>query len=225
MPDSSIRVAPDSTGKRIRTRQRTVGGNPVEEQYVLSGSERVVSAHAFVSTFRIPARAVTGQPLFTVWNGGTNLIAVRRLSAEIDTIVAKAVLSPWLRLYRISAAPTTGTTVPLGQQDTAETMSASVVCRCDASADGTSSGTALAATANPAAHLWQQVAPRLHTAVGFVAPAVLSMVPDDGNLSAEAPLILRPSQGLMVRADAPAAPTANDWHYSLKAVLDEFTLP
>ena len=37
MPDSYIQVAPDSTGKKLRTFQRVVDGQTVEMQYILQG--------------------------------------------------------------------------------------------------------------------------------------------------------------------------------------------
>lgn len=39
MPESTVQVPPDSTGKKMRTRQRVIGANTVEEQYVALGGE------------------------------------------------------------------------------------------------------------------------------------------------------------------------------------------
>lgn len=225
MAEGIIQVAPDSTGSKLRTRSRTVGANTVHEQYVISQSERVVAARAWVSSHRIPVRASASQPVFTLWNGGLNLVSVRRLSMEVDSIVASTALAPYVRLYRITAAPTGGTVLAKGLQDTAETSSAAIVATCDASADGTNSATALAATANPTTHLWQQTVPRWHTLVGYGSLPVLNLLPDDANLNQEDPIILRPTQGLLVRVEAAAAMTAAAYSLYLKCAFGEFTLP
>lgn len=39
MPESVIQVAPDSTGKKLRTRQRVIGANTVEEQFIAQSAE------------------------------------------------------------------------------------------------------------------------------------------------------------------------------------------
>lgn len=225
MAEDFVQLAADGAGAKMRTRGRTIGANAVEEQYVLVASERVVVARLWWATSRIPCRAVTSQPLFTIWNGGTNLVAVRRLTAESDTIVAKAALSPVLRTFRMTTASTAGDTLVGFSQDTNDTGSAGVVARQDASADGTSSASALTATPNPTTKAWQQTAPRMHTAVGYLGPTVLNLLPDDSGVVAEGPLILRPSQGLVVRMEVAAAPTAADYHFYLKCVTDEYTLP
>lgn len=229
MPESSVGTAAGLTGARVRTRQRDIGGVTVQEPYSIIARERVVSARAWIASLRTPSRAVASQPIFTLWNGGTNLVAVRRLTMESDTGAALAQISPYARLYRITAAPTGGQALPKGQQDTLETSSGTIVGTGDASADGTSTATALAATANPTTHLWQQTIPRLHTAVGWVAPPIMNLLPDDPDLNGENPLTLRPNQGLMVRVEAATAMAAGTttagFMFFTKCILEEFTLP
>ncbi len=230
MPESSVRTAANLTGQYIRTRQRTINGTAVEEPYTIIANERVVSARGWVASFRTPSRAVASQPIFALWNGSTNLLAIRRLTMEADAGAALAQISPYARLYRISAAPTGGSTLTKGQQDTGETTSAGIVATGDASADGTNSTTPLAATvATGTSHLWQQTIPRLHTAVGWVSPAVMSLLPDDAELNREDPLVLRPSQGVLVRVEAAATMVAGTntagFMFYTKCVFGEFTLP
>jgi hypothetical protein len=234
--DDFVQVAPDSTGAKIRTRARTIGANAIEEQYVIVQQERVVSARAYTATFRTPSRAVSAQPVFVLWNGGTNPVSVRRLTMEYDSGASFTALTVTARLYRITAAPTGGTVLAKGQQDTNETTGVNIVATGDASADGTSSTTALAATANPTTHLWQQTMPRFSAAAAagtppsaWQVPAVLNLLPDDSTLLQEDPFVLRGSQGLMVRIDAPAAmvagtTTAGHMFY-VKCAFGEFTLP
>ncbi len=227
MPEGFIQVAPDSTGPKIRTRERTIGANTVEEQYaILLGSDRVVSSRVWYSSFRVPNRASTSQPMFSMFNTGTNPVSCRRLSVECDSNSPFTAASPWLRLYRVTAAPTNGSVVTGVQQDTGDAaINAGVVVRADHQGDGASATTALAATPNPTSQMWAQTVPRLATSAGWVSPPVLSMVPDDGALQQEDPLILRTNQGFVVRFEAAAAPTANFWFFMFKAVLGEFTTP
>lgn len=225
MAESFIQVPPNSTGLKSRTRQRVIGANTIEESYVISQSERVLVARTMMATFRTPARAVASQPLFVLWNGGTGLVAVRRLSLEVDSIAASIVASSYARTYRISAAPTGGTAVPKIQQDTNETSAVGVAATGDASADNTSSTTALAATANPVTPAWAQIIPRWQTLAGYQALPVLNMIPDDGNLNAEEPLTLRASQGVLIRLESPAALTAGAYTFHIKCAFDEYTLP
>lgn len=237
MPADGISVAPESTGPAIATYARTIGGETRHVQYTIAlPSERVVSARNYAATFRTPSRAVTSQPIFTLWNGGTNQVSVRRLTMEYDSGASFTGLTIYARLYRITAAPTGGTALTKGQQDTGETMSATIVATGDASADGTSSTTALAATANPTAHLWQQTLPRFATSTAAATPTaswqfppLLNLLPDDSALMQEDPLVLRPSQGLLVRVEAPAAMVAGTGTaghmFFVKCAFGEFTIP
>jgi hypothetical protein len=43
MPEDFVQVAPDSTGAKIHTRQRVIGANTIEEQYVIVQEEKVVT--------------------------------------------------------------------------------------------------------------------------------------------------------------------------------------
>lgn len=237
MPEDVIQLAPDSTGAKVRTRSRTVGANTVHEQYVLRGKQQIVTSRYYFNSFRqlVPRAALTttaiSQPMFTIWNGGSNIISVRRMVIECDAVVGKAsaTVVPVLRLYRLTAAPTNGSTLTGVTTDTGDTaLSATVVVRGDASGDGAISGTALTATANPTSPMWSQTLPiwGSTTLAGYQQPAVMAVVPDDPVLQSEDPIYLRASQGLMLRAEAPAATYgAGDWSLLVKAVIGEFTVP
>lgn len=251
MPDAIIGLAPDSTGPKVRTRTRTVGANTVHEQYLLPAKEPVVINRVWVSTFRARSRAVAvgsaaAQVIFTIWNGGTNLLSCRRLACEVDTAAARpAQPSPWLRSYRITSAPTGGFVQTPVQQDTADTaLSAGVVVRADVGTTGTASapsatvsdtgplpttpvmavtGLGAVGTAVP---MWAQVCPRNQSNSGWVAAPLLHLMPDDNRLNAEDPMVFRPNQGLAVRLEGPSVSTTAwaeaDWTLMFKAVLAEF---
>jgi hypothetical protein len=225
VPESFVQTGPDSTGKKIRTRQRTVGANTVEEQYaIVQPHDRVPVSRVWYSSLRIPSQASASFPLMSIYNTGTNPVSVRRLSIEASTATASAALSPYVRLYRVIAAPTGGSTVTGVQQDTSDAaINAGVVVRQAASADGTYS--AISATASPPSPMWSQVLPRYHTLTGFSPQAVMNLLPDDSVLNSEDPLILRTNQGCMVRFEAAAAPAVNVWQILVKTVLTEFTQP
>lgn len=210
----------------VRTRERSVGGNTVAEQYVIPILERVPSNKGTMSSFRTPARAVASlgsQSLLTIENktGSGLLVAVRQISVSVESVAAKAVIAPIVRTMRCTA-PTNGTVQTKGQTDTADTASASVEVRGDASADGTSSASALGATHTE--RMWSRFSPRFHTLVGQQDFDELFMTP---LLMPEYPTILREGQacGLVLVNNSGAAWTANDWHFLMSAAWEEFTLP
>jgi hypothetical protein len=127
----------------VRARERTdpVLGTTVAEQYVIPISERVASFKGLATSFRMPGRAATAQNLFAIFNasGSTVLVAVRRLSFQMDVTTALTAVAKQIKTSRITAVPTNGTAVTKVAIDSAQTSSASVTVWNDASADGTSS--------------------------------------------------------------------------------------
>ena len=171
MPESILPLPADGAGRKLRSRQRTVGANSVEEQYVLVGSEEVISHSGRAQTFRMPGLAgTTGQKLASIHNatGSTVLVRVNRITVDLAMTAAKlvTVLPPIIRVHRVTALPTGGTVLPKVTTDTALTSSASVALLQHASADGTS-GTAITATIPASNILVQEFAPRLITAAGY----------------------------------------------------------
>lgn len=231
MADGVVRLAPDSTGSYLHTRTRTVNSQTVHEEYVRSlDSDRVTASISSAATFRIPVRAVAAagsQPLLTMLNSAsaTAVIGIRRIAVEVDSIVARTALAPWIRTVRISAHAG-GTAVTPVTYDASTTLNATgLAILADASADGTNSTTALSATVSNANFIWQQVLPRWQTLVGYGTPGAIPMLPDDGGIMEDTPFMLRAGQGLMIRLDSPAALTAGDYHFGVKVAFEEFTLP
>lgn len=242
MGDSFVQVAPDGTGKLLRTRNRTVGANSIHEQYVIVQNEMVPINRLWVSTLRIPCRAVAAsgtQPLFSVFNGiaaGGNNVNCRRLSVEIDSVAQLAGASPILRLFRMSAqAATPGGTVltPERQYLTDPAMNTLVSIRADHQGDLAAATTALAFGTMSTQPMWSQTVPRLHvlgapTAGGPIFQSIneYNLMPNDGTLNAQDPLIIRPQEGFAVRLDnAATALTAGMFTFSIKGVFAEFTYP
>jgi hypothetical protein len=236
MPEDFAQIT-DGTGTKIRTRQRTIGANVVEEQYVIVQPEAVPANRVWVSTLRIPTRALNAsatQPLFSIYNGiaaGGNLVSLRRLTVEMDTATAYAGQSPLLRLFRTTAAPgsTTGTLLTPQQQYTADAaFSTSVVVRADHQGDNVVATTALTQGSLAASPMWSQTVPRMHTASGFYVPTEFNLLPNDSVLMQQDPLIMMPGQGCHVQFinGGVATTTTGTWFtFMFKAVLAEFIYP
>jgi hypothetical protein len=188
----------------------------------LDGAE-LVSYDGRASSFRMPGRAGTaGQKIFSIFNttGSGLLVKLEEVHIHLTATVIKAVtvLPPMVRLYRVTAAPTNGTAATKVPKDSAKSSSASVAILFDASADGTSSATALTATPVGGA-LTAQFAARMITAAGFDMIAKLSLMdgPDEY-------VLLREGEGVIAVLDyvlATQNPVTDMWIVS--ADWTEFT--
>jgi hypothetical protein len=167
---------------------------------VTTEGDKLVTYDGRASSFRIPGRAGTaGQKIFSIYNtaGSGVLVNLEEVHIHMTATVIKAVtvLPPMVRLYRVTAAPTSGTAATKQPKDSTKTSSASVAILFDASADGTSSATALTATPVAGA-LTAQFAARMITAAGFDMIAKLSLMdgPDEY-------VILREGEGIVAVLD------------------------
>jgi hypothetical protein len=181
--------------------------------------KRNVTYRGRASTFRIPGRAgTTGQKLFSIHNatGSTVLVDVEKVVVDMTATVVKAVtvLPPAVRVYRVTVLPTNGTAVTKVARDTALSSSASVTILQDASADGTSSGTALTATLPAGSVIESAFAPRLITAAGYeMLDAATFLEATDEHCT------LRPLEGLVVQLDYTLAtqnPVTDMWLVTVK---------
>jgi hypothetical protein len=185
------------TGTTIDTYQVTGGDH---RQIVIPGDHGGYRGRA--GTFRIPGRAgTTGQKLMSIHNAtGSSVVAeVHKVTVDLVQTVIKAVtvLPPVIRLYKVTVLPTNGTALTKVAEDSAATAtSASVTLLQDASADGTSSTTALTATLPAGAVITGEFAPRLITAAGYEMFDRTEFMagPDES-------VILRPLEGLVVMLD------------------------
>lgn len=127
------------------------------------------------TTYRIPGRAgTTGQNLAAIWNaaGSTVEVDVGFVGVDLYQTVIKAITvpPPVIRVVRLTSIPTNGTAGFKVLEETANTSNASVTTYQDASADGTSSASALTGvTTGSSANvgLTQEFAPRMITAAGY----------------------------------------------------------
>lgn len=219
MADGFIQLPADSTGKKLRTRDRGTAGH---DQYVVPTDLRSVSYSGRVSSLATPGRAGTaGQKIFALHNatGSAVLVQVNRIWYDVMQTAAKVVEPAKVRVERFTAVPTNGTALTKVPLDTAQSSSASVTVWGDASADGTGSTTALAVTLlSPVQILVEEWAARALTLVGyeqFDRPVVLE----------ETPVTLRALEGVVVFLDYTAAtanPVTDRW--LVGAEWDEYTL-
>ncbi len=209
----------------VRTRERTVDGGTFAEQYVVPIDERVASYKGMYSTFRSPGRAATTQVLFTIANktGSGVLLALRRLSIQQET--SAVVNISWANQFKTArvagTVPANGTVMTKVPFDSNQSSAANVEARGDASADGTTSASALTAAFTTVA--WHQFAMRMHTAVGQVLLDDESLIP---SLADADPVILRENEAMIVSvlANATAANGATVF-YLINCMWEEFTLP
>jgi hypothetical protein len=242
VPDDYVQLAPDGTGAKVRTRSRVIGANTVHDQTLITTTEQVPINRAWFSTLRVPlpqtAAAITAGtiiPVCSIWNGiasGGNNISLRRLVAELDTVVPQNAASPLLRWQRMTAQATTpgGTVITPVQQYTAEpVINGSVSIRANHAGDGAAGTLALGTLG--ALYVWQQTIPRFGgtTATGYQQVAEYNLLPNDPHLMQADPLVLRPQEGIGIHAYFPAATTATAavgmWTAMIKGVIAEMTYP
>lgn len=196
MAGSSVAITA-GTGTAIDT--FTVPGGD-HRQVVMVGDHGAYSGHA--ATFRTPGRAGTaGQKIFALHNatGSSIVVRVHKITIDLVQTVIKAVtvLPPVVRVSKFTAVPTNGTAGSKVSDDSGGTAtSASVTAWQDASADGTSSSTALTITIPAGNVVGEEFAPRLITAAGY-EPLDRAMFLDES----EEGITLRPLEGLVVFLD------------------------
>lgn len=194
----------------------------VSAQFALpvdTDSKRAITYRGRASTFRIPGRAgTTGQKLFSIHNATASavLVDVDKIKIDLVSTVIKAVtvLPPVVRLYKVTVLPTNGTAVTKVARDSALTSSASLTILQDASADGTSSATALTATLPAGTVIEGEFAQRLITAAGYEVGDSLQFLKEIDEL-----ITLRPLEGIVVMLDyvlATQNPVTDMWVVTCK---------
>lgn len=223
MADSFIQLPADSSGKKIRTLDR---GTPGHDQYVIPTDGRLVTYRGRVCTFRTPGRAGTaGQKLFALHNatGSTIKVDVEKICIDMVQTVIKAVtvLPPVIRLWKVTVLPTNGTAGTKVPEDSSLSSSSSVTVFGDASADGTSSASALTATLPAGTIIAEEYAPRLITAAGYEMFDRTTFLEQDPEI-----ITLNALEGVVVFADyvlATQNPVTDMWIVSAR--WTEYTRP
>lgn len=216
MPESFIRLPQDGIGRRVRSRQRTIGGNEVEEQYVLAlGSDRVVQSRWFAhpGVFTVGASADTGTAgRWYLWNPTASAVLVAVRGIDFFTQHGSALAtptSPRIAIKRFTATGTpSGTAVTPAAQDSQQSAAAATLRL--ASTGLTVTDGAVVTAFLPTAAL---------TAASAAPPGVESWRPD-----VEYPLILRAGEGIYCQ-QLDAGTTSDTRRYLTDLIWDEFTWP
>jgi hypothetical protein len=212
----------NNTGKHEATRTKTdTDGQLKHFPRTLIEPDRIISNRVAVTTPRTLGAAALTHNIFSLENTAASavILAVRRVSIQLDATVALTTVAPTIKASRITTMPTGGTQLTKILFDTAPPASpATVIARAATSADG-AAATAITATAGTT--LWSQLTMRLHTAVGQVLMDDASGIP---SLCEDDPLILRPGQALLLQVVATATgsnPATNHW--VVNCMFEEFT--
>lgn len=148
------------------------------------------------ASFRTPGRAgTTGQKLFALHNAAasTRTVYLNGLTIDLSQAAAKAitVLPPIIRVSRFTALPTGGTSLAKVSKDTSLVDGAVITVFGDASADGTSSASALSVTVPAGSVMGQAFAARLITGAGYEPFDRESLLDGAG-------VVLRAGEGIVV---------------------------
>lgn len=212
-----------------RTRERSVGGATVAEQYLIMQRERIRSFVGAATTWRT---AVSATHVGSIFNaaGSSVLVALLQIDLVKEATGTSASVSI-MRLQRLTSAPSGGVALDKARvgtgADAAETSNASVTVLSAATADGV--GTALTMTAGDRlAHLGQPM--RRASSVQEMSPLQLSWPPDvfSGSfyefVDGMDPLplaILRAGEGVGLTVDV----TSSTSHHVANFLWAEYTLP
>ena len=133
----------------------------------------------------------------------------------VQTVIkAVTVLPPAVRMYRVTVVPTNGTAGTKVARDTSLSSNSSLTVWQDASADGTSSATALTATLPAGNVLSQFFAPRMITAAGYEMLDTFAFMEGPDQL-----ITLRALEGVVIMLDYTLAtqnPVTDMWTVDCK---------
>jgi hypothetical protein len=196
-------------------------------QAVYVKEDRIVSFSGRTATYVTPGRGVAAQKVFAIHNASASpvVVSVDRLTIDLLTTVAKAatVLSPIIRVSRLTNLPTGGTSLFKVPMDTALTSNAAVTVWGDSSADNAGAGTSSATTLTLSAGIAiaQKYTPRLLTAVGY------EPIDTAPFFHGEPDITLRALEGVCVHLDMATVTTGNPATDKWLVTCDwtEFTRP
>jgi hypothetical protein len=213
MANSSVPIT-SGTGTNVDSFTTPNGDH---RQVVIIGTKGAHAGHA--ATFVMKGRAAAAaRHLAAIHNatGSTIVAEVRRvtINAHIATAAAAGTLGMPVRLWKVTALPTSGTALTKVADDSSATAtSASITLFQDASADFTNSATALAATL-PAGTVVEEILLNANT-VGSATSVFL----DDPTNN----VILRPLEGLVVTMTGTVAGDLATNSYTVSIFWEEYT--
>lgn len=215
MPESYIQLPADSSGKKLHTRQRTVGADTVQDQYSIPISARVEAGtylgHPGALTVQASAHGATAGFWWLINPvGSAVIVALRRVDfmSQLGSALV-AVTSPRVTLERMTFTGTSsGGTVTIAKGQTSDATNVGLLLTA-------TTGLTPAAVAAFAAFLPTASA----TAVGYAAPAALSWNPVE-----DEQLILAAGEGVVCR-QADAGTASDTRRIAMSLVWQEYSLP
>lgn len=121
MPESYVQVPANSTGIKLRSRQRTVGANTVDEQFFTAAPD--ATYYAWTGSIV----CATNQQLFTILNGAVQTLHVEALYLINTATVALTGVALEFDVKKVSAVTVgTGSSLTLQQADSTDAALASV---------------------------------------------------------------------------------------------------
>jgi hypothetical protein len=216
MPESYAQVAPDQGGRKIHTRQRTIGGNVVEEQYLIPlDSDRVLAARFYADAGQMTILATADLTKIGRWYlfnpvASAVILAVRRIeftSQHSTALVTASAPRIAIRTFTATGVGSGAAIVP-AQHDT--TDAAQVAYFSLASTGLTLTDGNIVKCFLPTVAL---------TAVGIAGPSEDDWIPDPAY-----PLILRAGQGIYC-TQLDNGTTADTRKFLTSICFDEFTQP
>ena len=227
MPDIDTTAV---SGVEARGYRRGSASTDGWDQYVVPVRDRITTFNGRASTFRVPSRAAATQNVLSLYNNSaTVIVAVNRILFDMYQLTAGAltVHPPIVRTSRFTTLHTNGTAVGKVGLDTTQTSDSAVTVLGDASADGTSSGTALTVTIPANNVLTQEFGSRI--AGGAGTNPIFEPADRMEFFVGQPDVILRQGQGInlhLVFQTAPVAGTATvGLHYIGVVDWEEYTRP
>jgi hypothetical protein len=136
--ESYVQVAPDSTGKKLRTNETTIGANVVHEQYVMAAG---FPTYYYLSGLHTAVGSATAHfiDVFNASGSGT-IIKIRKLFIQ-QSFVVQTGTGAQIDIFRTSTVCTGGTVITPVKADTSDaTLHANVTARSLPTGGGTSVG-------------------------------------------------------------------------------------
>lgn len=219
MTESFIQLPDDSTGKKLRTRQRTVGANTVEEQFIICESARVRSGvyacHTGAHLVLAAADAATG--LAGRWwllnpVGSTVLVALRRV--ELQSQIGSTLATPTSPRLAVERFAFTGAA-------SGATVSAAKLASSHANAAATvrSASTGLTITGGTTTTMFGFLPVAAATGVGANPTSTADWNPDENGMP-----ILAAGEGILLR-QLDAGTASDTRRYVTNIVWEEFQVP
>lgn len=197
MSESFIQLAPDSSGKKAHTNQRTIGANDVQDEYVIPG-EYPYASYIATSGGTAVSVATVNDHLMALMAGSSLNVRVRRIRVVQHANATTASVGA-IQVLRLTTAGSGGTSVTPARLDTGDAASGATAMTLPSS-KGTESTILLQESVN-----WRQTAP-----AGGGPNTLFEWVQQPG--SKPILILAGTSNGIAVKSmNATAAATVNVW--------------